>query len=203
MKSVNDVAKIADPMSRMVAAADLAREAESKADVQRERRDLAILVMLRPFADAVANTNAERNRLRDQRDRFKITEEQYVTALAENREQRQSDIDHAQVKVYPADIYKMLGVSRNLVNRILMRMPVEDLPEMRSPKRTAQTAHSKIGPLQEIVAQAREIRDAAALLVMAGEDDNGNPVDPVSNAEIARATQLTTARVAQLRTAVR
>lgn len=203
MKSVNDVASIEDPMSRMVAAADLAREAETKADAQRERRDLAILVMLRPFADAVAGTNAERNRLRERRDTGQITDEEYIAFLAENREKRQDDLHKAKVTIYPADIYKMLGISRNLVNRILMRMPVEDLPPIRRPKQIAQTAHAKIGPLQETVSQARDIRTAAALQVMSGEDDQGNAIPPVSNAEIARATRLTTARVAQLRTAVR
>jgi hypothetical protein len=203
MKSVQDVAKIADPFKRMVAAATLSRQAEAKADGYRQKRDLAILVMLRPFADAVAATNAERKRLRDALEAGHITEDGYAVGLAKNREQRQRDLREANVVTYPVHVYEMLGVSRNLVNRILMRMPTEALPDMRDPKRSAKAAHAKIGPLEQIIDAAKEIRDTAALLLMAGEDDAGNEVAPVSNADVARATGLTTARIAQLRESIR
>lgn len=203
MKSVADVANIADPYKRMVAAATLARQAEAKADGYRRKRDLAILVMLRPFADAVAETNAERKRLRDALNAGTITDDEYAEGLAANREQRQRDLAAADVKIQPVDVYEMLNVSRNLVNRILMRMPTEDLPPMRSPQRTAITAHEKIAPLVETIDAAKEIRDTAALMLMAGEGPDGEHVTPVSNADVARATGLTTARIAQLREGVR
>lgn len=203
MKSPADVANIADPYKRMVAAANLARQAESKAEGYRNKRDLAILVMLRPFADAVARTNAERKRLRDALNAGTITDEEYTEGLAANRAQRQADLAAADVKIQPVDVYEMLNVSRNLVNRILMRMPTEPLPPMRDPKRTAKAAHAKVAPLMEVVDAAKEIRDTAALMLMDGEGPNGEQVTPVSNADVARATGLTTARIAQLRESVR
>lgn len=203
MKSVADVAAIADPMERLTAAATLVRQAEAKAETLRTKRDLAILVMLRPFADAVAKANAARADLRNDLDAGVLTETEFRTALAENRDRRRADLEAAGVTVYPVDVYEMLGVGRSLVNRVLMRMPVEPLPPMRDPAKAARDAHAKIKAMEQTIIDAREIRDTAAMILMSGHDETGKAVPPVSNAEIARATQLTTARVAQLRESVR
>ena len=200
MKSVTDVAQIADPLARLTAAAELARTAEAKADALRTKRDLAVLTMLRPFADAVAPTNAARARLRAELDAGKITDDEYENGLTENREQRRRDIEAAKVEVFPVDVYKMLGVARSLVNRILMRMPNDPLPVMRNPEKVAKASHDKIPEWEAVVEQAREIRNKAALDLMTGENDTGVYT---SNADIARATHLTTARVAQIREGAR
>lgn len=199
MKDVAEVAAIPDPYERAAEAASLARWAEDKAEKLRNRRELAVLIMLRPFADAVAQTNAARARLRERLDAGEITEDEYTEGLAENREQRQKDLANANVEVYPVHIYKMLGVSRNLVNRTLMRMPDGDLPTMSDPARSAKHAHSQLPEVEGIIEQAREIRDTAILTCMEGEDDAGQEWPRRSNADLARATHLTTARVAQLR----
>ena len=144
MKSVADVASITDVFKRMVAAATLARQAEQKMEGYRRKRDLAILVMLRPFADAVAATNAERKRLRDALEAGEISDDEYTAGMTANREQRQHDLREAEVGIYPVHVYEMLGVSRNLVNRILMRMPTDPLPPMRNPERSAKAAHADL-----------------------------------------------------------
>lgn len=203
MKNATDVAQIADPMERLTAAAALVRKAEQRADSLRTKRDLAILAMLRPFADAVAATNAERARLRDRLHAGELTDAEYDAALTANREQRRADLAAANVTVYPKDVYEMLGVSRNLVNRLLMRMPDAPLPHMADPARAAKRAHAQIPPIEATIAHAREIRDIAALILMSGQDEDGHTFPPVSNADVARATGLTTARIAQLREGVR
>lgn len=199
MKSVSDVAKIEDPMERLTAAANLVRTAEARVERLRSRRDLAILTMLRPFADAVAPTNAVRAQLRAKVNAGELDDEQYIAALGENREQRRADIEAANVTITPVDVYEMLGVSRNLVNRLLMRMPDAPLPDVANPKRAAKAAHAKIPEWECVIEEARAIRDATARMVMSGEDDDGREFTPVSNADVARATGLTTARIAQLR----
>lgn len=196
MKSVNEVAKISDPMKRLAASALLVRQAEAKIETLRNRRNLAILVMLRPFADAVADTNAARATLRSRRDAGEITEAEYEAGLSENREQRQKDLRAANVTIYPVTIYKMLGVVRSLVNRILMRMPDGDLPTMSDPAKAARNAHRQLPQYEKILRDARIIRDDAALSLIEGASGA-----PVSNAEIARTAGLTTARIAQLREA--
>ena len=199
MKSVADVANISDLRERLAAASALVRASETKAEQLRTRRDVAILVMLRPFADAVATTNAVRANLRADLDTDKITDEEYTAALAANREERHDHLESAGVKVFPVHVYEMLGVSRNLVNRLLMRMPTAPLPTMADPAKVAKRAHVQMPEVEQTLSSAREIRDTAALLLMAGEDENGGELPPVSNADVARITGLTTARIAQLR----
>lgn len=199
MKSVADVASITDLRERLAAASALVRACEEKAERLRIRRDVAILVMLRPFADAVADTNAKRAELRTALDADQITAEQYAAGLAENREQRRADLAKAGVEIQPVNVYEMLGVSRNLVNRLLMRMPTTPLPEVKDPARTAKRAHAQMPEVEETLSKAREIRDTAALMLMAGEGENGEEFPPLSNADVARVTGLTTARIAQLR----
>ena len=199
MKSVTDVASISDLRERLASASHLVRESETKAERLRLRRDMAILVMLRPFADAVATTNAKRAALRADLEAGKITDEEYLTGLNANREQRGADLAAAEVAVYPVHVYEMLGVSRNLVNRLLMRMPTAPLPDMADPARVAKRAHAQMPEVEETLSKAREIRDTAALMLMSGEGENGEEFAPVSNADVARVTGLTTARIAQLR----
>lgn len=199
MKTVTDVAAITDPMERLVAASDLVRKAETKVERLRNQRDLAILVMLRPFADAVAPTNAARARVKAAYHDGKITQEEYSEALAENRKRRRYDLEVAGVTVQPVNVYEPLGVSRGMVNRLLMRMPDGPLPVVENPEAEARSAATKLPAVEETLTEAKRIRRDAALILMDGRDDDGNEFQPISNADVARITGLTTARIAQLR----
>jgi hypothetical protein len=196
MKSLHDVATISDQMTRLTEAALLVREAEAETERLRTERDLAVLVLLRPFADAVAPANAARADLRAALEAGTITGDEFRAALAENRDRRRDSLVAAKVKIYPVEVYEALGVGRSLVNRILMRMPNEPLPPVDEPADVARAAHGEVKALEHVIRAAREIRDTAAVTMMSGHDDDGDQIPPVSNAQIARATNLTTARIA-------
>lgn len=153
MKSATTVAKIADPMKRVAAAAALVREAEAAAEDARAQRDMATIVA------------------------------------------------HLDQHVAPVRLYRdALQVSRGLFNRMVQRAPAQR-PDIPNAIDVAAKAAKAVRRFEERAEQAREIRDTAMLMLLnGGEDEHGNAVTPVSNADIARATHLTTARVAQMRT---
>lgn len=133
------------------------------------------------------------------------------TAAKERRSLRDMAVIVARLDhdVPPVRIYRDLDISRALFNRILQRAPsdadraaiVAEHPErFADPMATAATVVAEVRHFEQRVEEAREVRDALAQGLMNGEDPDGKPVPPVSNAEIARITGLTTARVAQLRT---
>jgi hypothetical protein len=108
-------------------------------------------------------------------------------------------VAHLDQGVPPVRLYRdVLNVSRGLFNRMIQRAPSER-PEIENAERVAAKAAKDVRKYKVIVEDAREIRDVTALMLMSGEDEAGNPAAPVSNADIARATKLTTARVAQMR----
>lgn len=112
-------------------------------------------------------------------------------------------VAHLDQGVPPVVLYRdTLAVSRGLFNRIIQRAPAER-PTIDNAKAVAGKAAKQVRKFEAIVEQAREIRDTAALNLMNGRDEQGNRVPPVSNADISRATGLTTARVAQMRTGTR
>lgn len=112
-------------------------------------------------------------------------------------------VAHLDQGVRPVVLYRdTLAVSRGLFNRIIQRAPV-DRPEIPDAKTVAGKAARQVRKYEAIVEQAREIRDTAALMLMNGRDAQGNKVPTVTNADISRATGLTTARVAQMRTGTR
>ena len=99
----------------------------------------------------------------------------------------------------PVVIYRdTLDISRNLFNRIIDRAPAvrPDIPHALT---KAKVAHAKVVRVEAQIETVREIRDQTALDLMNGYADDGERVPPISNAEVARITGLSTARVAQLR----
>lgn len=202
MKAVSEVASIANPMDRLRAAAALAQEAEARGEEMRVQRDLAMQVLLRPFADAVAPANAARAVLRQRYEAGEIDHDTYQAGLAENRARRRKDLADAGVKIHPVHVYTALDCGRSLVNRVLMRMPNDPPKRMRDPESAAREAHAAVREADAVLADAREVRDMAAITLMSGIDDDGNPIGLVTNAEIARETGLSTARIAQMRSEV-
>jgi hypothetical protein len=95
----------------------------------------------------------------------------------------------------PVAIYRdLFGVQRNKWTKIMARAP-EPLPGMRNPEKVAREAVEKIAAYEEQVVVVRELRNKMVLALL----DGSAGVPPMSNAEVARATGLDTARVAQLR----
>jgi hypothetical protein len=94
-----------------------------------------------------------------------------------------------------------LGISRNLWNRLLKEYeegkitPAENLVD---PTGAARRAVERKRHWERVADEARKVRDDVALELMDGSW--GGP--PLRNAEIVRLTGLTSARVAQVRTAV-
>ncbi len=111
--------------------------------------------------------------------------------------------------VSPVALYRdILGVSRGLFNRIKQRAPddqtrativAEQPAKFRDSRRTASKAAQEIRRLTLVQDDVRKIRDKTAVAMMNGVADDGTRVTPVSNADIARITDLSTARIAQIR----
>jgi hypothetical protein len=81
---------------------------------------------------------------------------------------------------------------------------IEAYPELfEDPVETMRKADREARRYEAIKSQARVIRDKTARQMMSGRDDDGNRVPAVTNAEVARLTGLTTARVSQLRKGTR
>lgn len=154
MRTVNSVAKIADPMKRAAAAATLVRDADNAAVDARATRDMATIVA------------------------------------------------HLDQGATPVTLYRALGISRGLFNRMVQRAP-QQRPPIEDALAVATQAAKEVRKYERISAEARAIRDETALSLMNGRDTAGNQVKMHSNADIARATGLTTARIAQIRTGTR
>lgn len=114
-------------------------------------------------------------------------------------------VAHLDDGVPPVTMYRdVLGCSRGLFVRIIQRAPAKR-PKMEGAVEQARESAAAVRRHEAIIEAAREVRDSTALLLMNGGKDpvTGQKVTPVSNADIARATGLTTARVAQVRTGTR
>jgi len=111
-------------------------------------------------------------------------------------------LDHG---VPPVTLYRdTLQCSRGLFVRIIQRAPAKR-DKMDDPVAQARESAAAVRRHEAVIEEARAIRDETALLLMNGGIDpvSGQKVIPVSNAEIAKRTGLTTARVAQVRTGTR
>lgn len=114
-------------------------------------------------------------------------------------------IAHLDDGVPPVTLYRdTLECSRGLFVRIIQRAPAKR-PKMENALEQARESARAVRRHEATIEEARTIRDETALLLMNGGTDpvTKRKVAPVSNAEIARATGLTTARVAQVRTGTR
>lgn len=113
-------------------------------------------------------------------------------------------LDHG---VAPVALYRdVLGVSRGLFNRMIQRAPMKSLrPKFEDPIALATESDGAIARNKALMTRALALRDETALLLMNGGTDpvSKRKVTPIPNADIARVTDLTTARVAQIRTGTR
>lgn len=114
-------------------------------------------------------------------------------------------VAHLDDGVSPVTLYRdTLQCSRGLFVRIIQRAPAKRA-KMDNALAQAGESAAAVRRHEAVIEQARAIRDETALLLMNGGKDpvTKAKITPVSNAEIARATGLTTARVAQVRTGTR
>lgn len=112
-------------------------------------------------------------------------------------------VAHLDDGVSPVRLYRdVLGVSRALFNRVKQRAPAER-PSIPNAEQAAGKAAKKVAEYEAVADRARHIRDETAIAMMNGAADDGSKVTPVSNADIARLTGLSTARIAQMRTGTR
>lgn len=119
-------------------------------------------------------------------------------------------LDHG---VAPVTLYRdKVKISRGMFNRLLQRAPSDEeraaiiaaeprLADAETATATAAKAAADVKRYKARKWDLLEIRDTAMLLLFEGDQSVG--LAPVPNAEISRATGLTSARVAQLRTGVR
>lgn len=127
------------------------------------------------------------------------------TAATEARARRDMAVivAHLDQGVAPVTLYRdTLKCSRTMFNKIIMRAP-ENRPEIPDALEVARQATKDAARYDEIEDKAHRLRDETAGMLMNGLTVDGKRVPPVPNAEIARRTGLTTARVAQLRTGTR
>lgn len=231
MKTAATIEKIADRNKRARAAAQTLREARAKAEAARARRDYAALVMIAPFVRTVAPFNARQEKARDayygyytvngrrytrektaRREAAKVgvdavyheptmSTDDYYAALDRIKVERREALTKAGVTIEPADVYALIGVSRGLFVRMMKRMP-PDTPDASEydgdPAKDAKAAAKDVQRFEAIENEVRPIRDEVL-------DDllNGISGPAERNADIARLTDLTTARVAQLRLGTR
>lgn len=89
----------------------------------------------------------------------------------------------------PVEVYRLIGVSRGLFVRMARRPLTSNPPVFADPKATAAASAKECAKWDRLAEQARAVRDQAAYAMK----DAGR-----TNADVARATGLTTARVAKL-----
>lgn len=114
-------------------------------------------------------------------------------------------VAHLDDGVPPVTMYRdVLQCSRGLFVRIIQRAPAKRT-KIDGAVEQARESAAAVRRHEAVIEAAREVRDETALLLMNGGTDpvSGDEVKPISNADIARATGLTTARVAQVRTGTR
>jgi hypothetical protein len=230
MRTLASVRRIVNDDKRLAAASTLVREARAKADAARSRRDHAALVLIEPFARAVAEPNAlradasdayygcfavdgRRYGTRKEAERAAATtgskiEEvpptidvaEYQARLARAREVRQDNYVKFGVTVEPAEVYHLIGVSRALLVRMMKRLP-EHLPPLHGDHtEVGKQATKEAEKWDRVADEALAYRDELAMSML-GQGDDG--VQRRRNAEVAQLTGLTTARVAQMRTGTR
>lgn len=135
-----------------------------------------------------------------------------VAAKAEQRAEaarsmrdRATIVAHLDDGVSPVTLYRdTLDCSRSLFVRIIQRAPAQR-PKMEDALDQARESAGAVRRHETTLEAARAIRDETALLLMNGGTDpvTGEAVAPISNAEVAEVTGLSTARIAQVRTGTR
>lgn len=190
------VRRLTDPRERAEAAAALVRQARAKADAARSRRDVAALVLIEPYEAAQRPYKRVKDQVDAQLEAGDIDYPEANARLAEAKAERAKAMEG--VTYTPVDVYRdILGVSRGLFVRMTQRAP-EQLPDIPDAEQVATKAANDVDRYDALAAEALRIRNEVT-------DDllNGLTGPAMRNADIARMTGLTTARVAQLRLGTR
>lgn len=109
-------------------------------------------------------------------------------------------LDHG---IAPVTVYRdTLGLSRSWFNRVLQETPA-GRPRIGDPIVTAKAQHRKVVEWTEKVTALEQIQRQTILALLDGIADDGSRVDPWTNAAVARLAGLSSARIAQIRTAKR
>jgi hypothetical protein len=187
-------------------AAEIAREAKKLSGMARSRRDMAGLVMIKPFQLAQRPYDAAMERIDAALESGKID----AHTANVRREKARAKRREAMVGVVykPIQVYRdTIGVSKGLFVRMQHR-ETQELPEFRDPetgepmtleqvKELGLAARAECEMYDAIDLGACTIRDEAVHVLLNGDPKRG--IKAISNADVSRIVGLTTARVAQLR----
>lgn len=187
-------------------ASEIASETQKLSGMARTRRDMAGLVMIEPFQRAQRPYDRAMDRIDAALEAGKIT----ASTAHERREKAKVKRREAMEGVVykPIQVYRdTIGVSKGLFVRMQHR-ETQELPTFTDPvtgepmtleqvKEVGLEARAECEMYDAINLGARTIRDQAVHKLLNGDRKTG--VTAISNADVARITGLTTARVAQLR----
>lgn len=196
--AVEHLDAIRDLTDRAEAAEALRRAARARMKQARDRRNLAAFVLIQPFTKAVGPTNSLRKAAKREWHAGKMTTADYYARLDELVIERHAALEAAGVTVEPADVYKPMGVSRAALIEMIEDLP-EQLPKLRNPDQALLDARADVDRYTAIEAAARNVRNRAVDRLLHGD----GTTTTMSNADVARITRLTTARIAQLRKGTR
>lgn len=171
----------------------LRRASKARAKEHRDKRDRAGLILLQPFARAVLPTNIEKRKVRAAYKAGKMSPTEYYDRLRVILEKRHKALADANVTIEPADVYKPMGVSRARLIQMMEEVSVEGLPRMRNATQVLEDTSREVERLVAIQREVSAIRNAVLDVLLASN----------SNAEVARMTGMTTARVSQYRNGTR
>lgn len=122
-----------------------------------------------------------------------ISQAEYLEELEIARKMRADSLAAAVLRgepvMEPAKIYTALGMHRNLLVRLMKRMP-SDLPALPNAMEEGQQARDELIPLTQISTALRKIRDGAIEALIA---------DAIPSVDIANHLKITPARVTQIR----
>jgi hypothetical protein len=209
--TLDDLEALQDLTGRARVAASIARITQETADAARHMRDIGALLMIEPFQRAQRPYDDEIAKIDAALEAGKINKNTAMkrrTAASTQRREAMADVVYKPVAVYRDTI----GVSRGLFARMQHRKP--ELPTIEQYIEASGMLFTE-EPSLEVVAQiamikrdecdtydainvaARTIRDEAVTELLTGDKKTGR--QPLSNADVARLTGLTTPRIHQLR----
>lgn len=221
--SLADIREIDDLAARAAAAAAVARVAEQMSDLYRSTRDMAGLILIQPYQAAQRPYDDAMEKIDAALEAGKIdaaTAHRRRDAAKAKRRERMENVVYKPVHVYRDTIGVSRGLFVRMQHRATQQLPtarefLQDMSGSPDVDDVIDNAHAlgrddmaavaavsvlnreKCKLYDAIADGVRTIRDDAVTMLL-----NGNPKvgrAPLSNADVARLTKLTTARVAQMR----
>jgi hypothetical protein len=190
-------------------AARIARETKDLGDKARHRRDIAGLVMIEPFQAVQRPYDTAMEKIDAALEAGRIDAAEAHKRREKARTKRREGMEGVEYK--PIHVYRdTIGVSRGLFVRMQHRA-AQELPAfldddgqplpLAEVKEIALEARAECEMYDAINLGARTIRDEVGHVLLNGDRKAG--VRAMSNADFARLTKVTTARVAQIRYGIR